>query len=313
VTTFSVEVDAMESAKRSAFRLLVLAGLALLHAAGAARADTTLRWKFTAGQKRSYVLTQKTVTKMEVMGKPIELNDTQTADFTWDVKSIDKDGNAEMTQTIHNFKLQVTTPETDIVFDTNKPQDVEPLFEPVWKLFKSMTGAPFTLKFTPRGEIRDIAVPAQLVEAIGNAAPTGDEFSGGEEVLKNMTVQSIVAFPEGAVVQGRTWPAVQKLLLRDFTVVIDTTYTLESATETIETIAFGGKVKIEPKPGSPFEMSVKSQSVKGQYCFDNAAGCLKASDLVLRLVVVMTGNGQDINQDLYITFKLEPKPDGDAK
>ena len=52
-------------------------------AASGAWAETTLRWKLVAGQKRNYVLTQTMVMKMEAMGKLIESNLTQTAEMTW--------------------------------------------------------------------------------------------------------------------------------------------------------------------------------------------------------------------------------------
>jgi hypothetical protein len=80
--TFPIEVDAMQTVSRRRFGQFILAGLMLLNVAGPARSDTTLRWKFTPGQKRTYVLTKKTTMKMEVMGRPTETITTQTVDFT---------------------------------------------------------------------------------------------------------------------------------------------------------------------------------------------------------------------------------------
>jgi hypothetical protein len=99
----------------------------------------------------------------------------------------------------------------------------------------------------------------------------------------------------------------------DFTKVMDTTYTLESATGPIENIALDANVKIVPTPGSPVQMTVKSQNVKGLYRFDNAGGCPIASKLVEKLSIVTTFNGQEIAHDEETTITMELKADGAAK
>ena len=95
--------------------------------------------------------------------------------------------------------------------------------------------------------------------------------------------------------------------------VMDTTYTIESATGPIENIVLDAKVKIEPKPGSPVQITVKSQNVKGLYRFDNASGCPIASKLVQKLGMVSTFNGQEIAHDEETTITMELKADGAAK
>ena len=114
-------VDAINLGRRR-FGQFILAGLTLLNVAGPARSDTAPRWKFTPGQKRTYVLTKKTAVKMEVMGRPTETNFTQTVDFTWEIKGVDSDGNADITQTIHHFKLQVVGPTENLEFNTTSPR-----------------------------------------------------------------------------------------------------------------------------------------------------------------------------------------------
>jgi hypothetical protein len=307
-----IEVQAMKSAKLGGLIQYLLAAVVLATAAGSARADTTLRWKFASGQKRSYVLTQKTAMKMELMGKPVETSFTQTADITWDVKNVDKDGNADMAQTIDRVRFSMTGPTGNIDMDTNKAEEVPPALQPFANLFRSMTGTPFTMKFTPRGELRDVVVPAKIVDAFKNAGPAG-AMLGNEETLKNMTSQSIVAFPETAVAQGKTWTALKKTPMPFGTMVMDTTYTLESTAGPMENIGVDVKVKIEPKEGSPFDITVKSQDAKGHYHFDNAAGYLKASELVQKLKMTVTVNGQEIGQDLETTVKMELKNDATTK
>jgi len=302
----------MKSARVRGLYQCILAATVCLVVAETAVADTTLRWKFAAGQKRSYVLVQKTAMKMEVMGKPIETSFSQTADITWDVKGIDKDGSADMTQTIDRVKFHMTGPTGNVDLDTTKAEDLPGPLEAMSKMFRSMTGSPFTMKFTPRGELRDVVVPPKLIDALKNAGPAG-AMLGNDETLKNMTSQSIVAFPESAVATGKTWTALKKMPMPFGTMVMDTTYTLESASGPVENIGVDVKVKIEPKEGSPFDMKLKSQQAKGHYRFDNAAGFLKASELVQKLSMTVTAAGQEFTQDLETTVTMELKNDSAAK
>jgi hypothetical protein len=69
-------------------------------------ADTTLRWKFNAGQKWDYVLTQKMAMKMDFGGKPGKIL-TQSTDMSWEVKGVDTDGTANIVQTIRRIRYQM--------------------------------------------------------------------------------------------------------------------------------------------------------------------------------------------------------------
>jgi hypothetical protein len=304
----------MKSARFSiSLSCLVAAAVMFSAVATAAAADTTLRWKFTKGQKLGYVLVQKTSMTMEVMGRKVENNFTQTADMTWEVKGVDKDGNGEMSQTIDRFRFHSAAPgggEMDV--DTANAQDPAGA-EPMVKMFRALTGTPFTMKITPLGEIKDFVVPTKVVDAFKEAGPAG-AMLGNEESLKNLVGQSLVPFPEAAIAQGKSWTGNRKMAMPFGTMVMDTTYNLEAATSPIENIGLDVKVKIEPKEGVPLEIKVTSQDTKGHFRFDNAAGILKASDLVQKMSMTLTvGGGQQINQDMETTTKFELKKGGDSK
>ena len=281
--------------------------------ATAAGADTTLRWKFTKGQKLGYVLVTKTSMTVEVMGRKVENNFTQTADMTWEVKGVDKDGNAEMAQTIDRFRVHSAAPgggEMDV--DTANAQDPAGAPEAMMKMFRAMTGTAFTMKITPLGEIKDFVVPAKVLDAFKDAGPAGAMF-GGEESLKNMAGSSLVPFPEAAIGQGKSWTGNRKVPMPFGTMVMDTTYNLEAPTSPIENIGIDVKVKIEPKEGVQLEIKVTSQDTKGHYRFDNAAGILRASDMAQKMSMTLTVGGQQINQDMETTTKFELKKGGDSK
>lgn len=282
--------------------------------ASAAGADTTLRWKFATGQKRNYVMTQKIVMKQEIMGKQSETSLTQTMDMTWEVKSVDKDGVADMVQTIDRVKLSMIAPppvnnvELDTAHAENAPAEVSPLIKPMFDLFRSLTGSPFESKFTPRGELRDVKVPAKIVESFKNAGPAGAMFS--EDALKNLFSQSMIVFPDAGIAEGKSWNGTRKISMPFGTSVADITYTLEPATGPVQNIGIDAKVKIEPQPGSPVSITVKSQQMKGHCQFDNSAGKLNSSDMVQKMTMTVGFGGQEITQDVETTVKMDLKKDG---
>ena len=302
----------MKSARFGVCFPCLLAVVVVATVASTAGADTTLRWQFTTGQKRAYVMTQKTTIKTEVMGKPVETSFTQLLDMTWEVKGVDKDGNAEMVQMIERIRFQTMTPGGNVDLDTANAEDPPGTPELITKLFRSMTGSPFTMKITQRGEVRDVTLPAKVVEAFKNAGP-GAAMLGSEETLKNMCEQSMVVFPEASVAPGKSWSGVRKLPMPFGTMVMDATYTLDAATGPIENIGVAVKVAIEPKPGAPFEIKVTSQEMKGHFQFDNSAGDLKSSEVVQKIAMLVTVSGQQIAQDLESTVKMETKNQRDAK
>ena len=92
-------------------------------AATARAADTTLRWKFAAGQKRAFVLSQKVAMAAEVQGRKIETSFTQTTEMSWQIKGVDKNGTADMVQTIDRIKFEMMAPGGQLAADTADAQD----------------------------------------------------------------------------------------------------------------------------------------------------------------------------------------------
>jgi hypothetical protein len=312
VGTRLIKDHAMKSTRFGSCLLCLLAAAELSAVASPASADTTLRWKFATGQKRNYVMTQKMAMKMEVMGKQIETSVTQTVDMTWEVKAVDKDGVADMVQTIDRVKLAMMAPTGNIELDTAKAEDPVGAPAPLITLFRSMTGSPFTSKVTPRGELRDVQVPAKVVDAFKNAGPAG-AMLGNEESLKNMFGQSMIVFPEAPVAEGKSWNGTRKMPMPFGTMVMDITYTLEGTTGPVENIGIDTKVKIEPKEGVPIAIAVKSQDMKGHCRFDNSDGKLNSSDVVQKLTMTVTVQGQEFAQNIETTTKMDLKKDGGAK
>ena len=286
----------------------------LLAAVGSAAGDdTTLRWKFTTGQKRSFVVNQSTVIKMDFSGNETVTKYTQTTEVSWDVKSVDKDGTADVLQTIDRIRFQVTSPPPggNVDFDTANKEDA-PGTLPVSKLFRSIAGSQFKMKITPRGEVRDFTIPTKLVETIKSAGRDA-RMLGNEESIRNPCSQSLVIFPEAAVGPGgKAWTGSRKMPMPFGMIAWDATYTPEGATGPVANIGLDAKMtKLEPTHG--FEIKPKSQQMKGHYRFDNSAGVLKFSEVVQKMSMTLTAGGHQLPTELELSVKLELKGDGLAR
>jgi hypothetical protein len=168
------------------------------------------------------------------------------------------------------------------------------------------------MTITQRGEFRDFIFPPKLAEAFKNAGAGGAMFAS-EETLKNLCGQSVLVFPEAAISQGKSWKGARKLPMPFGTMVLDMNYTLEGATGPVENIGIDVKVEMEPKAGSPVELKVTSQEMKGHYLFDNAAGVLKSTDVAQKMLMMVTVSGQQFEQNLESTVKMELKNNGASK
>lgn len=75
------------------------------------------------------------------------------------------------------------------------------------------------------------------------------------------------------------------------TILTDSIYSRNARTGKVESFNIDGKLDVEPKAGSNFEIKVKSQEQKGRYVFDNSNGVLKSSEVVQKMSMIATIGG----------------------
>ena len=85
---------------------------AVVQLVGTTAADETLRYKFTAGEKLSYQMEQKTVTTVSAATLPQAMKTTaeQSTNMVWDIKEVDSDGNAVIGQAIKRITMNMAAP-----------------------------------------------------------------------------------------------------------------------------------------------------------------------------------------------------------
>jgi Family of unknown function (DUF6263) len=278
----------------------------------AARADETLRWKFTKGQTVNYVFNQQTVTQSEVNGQKIDVTMTQAMELNWKIKDVASDGTASMDQTIDRILYTMKGgPTGEITIDTSKDEKQEGPLAALVPLFKALTGTPFSLKMNTRGEVSDVQVPEKVVEALKNTGPLaqagGEMFT--EKGLKELTSQATIVLPKESVAKGFKWNSTKTINLPFGSMNLDSAYTYEGPSDALEKIGVDVKMDIKPAANSPFEINIAKQDNKGAFLFDNKNGVLSSSEVGQKIQMKIKVMNQEIVQNIETNVKMgQAKP-----
>lgn len=264
--------------RRTCFALAFVAAWSLSAAAGSAQ--TTLRYKFKEGDKLRYVLDTKMKMSMNILGKVIDMTMVQDSELTWNVQSVDDNGNAKILVKFGRSKLSMDGPTGKTEVDSQGGQEPEDAVGQVlYKVIKGLAGMELTGAISPTGEFTDIKIPESSLKGLQNI-PGGDAFGElfSPDGLKRMLGQSGLAMPKDAVSKGATWKnkSEMKLPIGKMIAEIDYTYggPIEKDGRTLEKITLKPKATIEPDPNAPIAMKLKSQDGTGTALFDNKAGRL---------------------------------------
>ena len=293
----------------------LLAVLLIACGADRATAQTTLRYKFTKGEKLKYEMEQKMVMAMSLGGMDINMDLGQTIDMTWNILDVDADGKAKMTQTISRIRFKMDGGAAGkLDYDSKDDKDVEgPLGKFMMPILKALAGAEIGLTMDPQGKISDVKVPEKLTKAAKNlpgglaGAGLGDMLS--EEGLKQMMDQSGLRLPKEAVAKGKSWDQKMEMKMPMGKMKVETTNTYEGPVKRdgkeLERVAMKPKVTIEADPASPAKITLKSQDAKGSAHFDNAAGRLISTNLTQDMEMVIGVGGQEVTQKLKQTVAMK--------
>jgi len=297
---------------RRAFGVAVAAavGLSLAHAPGAslARAEApALRWKFSVGEALHYQMDQKTVTEVKSANQNVKTTVTQTIDTTWNVRSIDDSGTADLTQTLDRLRTKIDSPFGAFEYDSNQKKAPEgPIAGGVVPMLKALVGAKFEYKMSPQGELRDVKIPEGLVKALKEAGPTANNVGTfSEDGLKNMILESSLILPTKDL--DKSWTRQTKIPSPPIgTLVLDKTYKYEGPKDDVEVIGLDVTVKLDPDPKSTLDIKIGDQKGQGRFSFDNKAGRVVNSTVGERVEMLITVQNNKVTQstDTSTTMKL---------
>lgn len=265
--------------------LFVLAAIGGPPARGA-----TLRWKFKAGETLHYTMDQKTVVSAKIPGVDTKSTLAQTIEMTWAVKSVDSNGQAELTQTITRIRDQVDGTVGTYTYDSKDGKEPDSLIAAAKvPVFKALLGVAVPFKMSPRGEVLEVRVPDTLVKALGELGPTATGAGAllSEAGLKELISRASLILPEEDVADGKTWTQQTKSASPTLTFILDSTYRNEGPARDVSpdavkiSLTVKAAIQARDADGNPSAtgLKIRSQKTQGTYTFDRAAGHILDSTL----------------------------------
>lgn len=298
-------------------------------------ADALLRWKFKEGDSMSYVMQRATEAKIDLSGSQIEFNSAMTFDTTWKVKSVDKDGVAELEQTLDRIQLKADSPlGGGLDYDSKVPGSGQgQVWEMMGPMFEAMIGATFSMKVSPMGKVTDIKLPERITEQLAKAAGGGRRGGGplggmggmgmSEASIKEMLERSFVLLPEKPVAPDLSWTQSFSNVMKGAGVQkTEITYKTTEAETTeghkIQKISAKTELTFEPEENPMTDIEIDDQEGDATIAFDVDAGRTVKVDGKQKQTMVISAPNREISveQSEKTTVRQGKSPEpkaGEAK
>jgi len=299
------------------WKSIALGALVVAVAAGPAQAQTKLRYKLKEGDKLDYVMDQKMKMSMSVGGKDIDMKINQQMEMTWNVASVDSEGNAKVKMKIGRMKMSMDGPMGNVDIDSkDDKQPDDPVGMILGQVVSAIAGMEMDFTLSPSGKMTDAKIPEAVLKKLKNlpgadAGGIGNMLS--EDNLKNM-VQGNLTFPEDAVEKGATWEQKQEVKLPFGKMSGKMKYTYQGeetkGNKALEKIGYKTNFALEADPKAPFQINLKGQDGQGKILFDNKAGRLIENSLEQTMQMTIEVGGMAINQNITQETRVKLK---DAK
>jgi hypothetical protein len=286
---------------RSAVVLAVILGVC-----GRVQAQTTLRYKVKEGDQVRYVIEQKIALTVRNKSEIIPLDTNHTIDVLQTVKSVDKDGKAQLTRKCERWRMTMAAPglkaEVDSK-DNRKPEFIASLVAPI---IRATAGAEFTMTMDARGEISNIKMPEVVLKQLkGTPLPSlSDTFS--EEGLQRLMSENGLVLPTGGVAKGDSWDHKTDMKKPIGLIKVTNSNTYQGAVkrggQDLELINVKVQMSLVPAAPAKVVFKMKVDDATGTMYFDNAGGRLV--EWSTRQVLTLQQPGLSERMDTTITLKL---------
>jgi hypothetical protein len=279
----------------------------------AARADGPIRWKFAVGEKFGYNMVQDMDMSMN-MGANGQVNSNvhQVMDMTWDVQGVNDQGEAVIQESFDRVQMKMTGPMA-VDYDSAKDAPATGLAAQFAPMFKAMTKSPFEVTMTARGEIKDVKVPQEVLDALktsAGATQMGDLAT--PEGFQKMIMQGSFTLPEKAPEKGEHWST--NVSLNNPVggkQTVETAYTYDGTKDVngATMAVFRPEITMTFEGTPQMKMTVKDQKSDGELLFNVKEGRLDSMqlkhDVTMEVNVANQNLQQQINQNIQL--KLTPK------
>jgi hypothetical protein len=269
-----------------------------------APAAEPFRWRFEVGEKLHYNITQDLAMTINAgQGGPIATSFQQRLQLTWEVQSVDGNGDASIRQTVDRIKLQINGPGYTAQYDSSSDDPPEGLAAMIAPMFDAMTAEAFELTMTDRGEIRDVKVPENVLEAIKGipgVAAMGDMTTS--EGFQRMLMQAALVLPDEPPTVGESWSTTNEMdsPTPGGKVNVETTYTYEGTRDVdgVTMAVFRPTLTMGFAGENSAQMRVVEERTDGEMLFNQAAGRLDSIHMQQMTKLEMTIGDQKIEQQI---------------
>ena len=307
--------------------------IVLTTVSSAAGQGTTLQYHWSAGQEERYRTTQKTVAT--ISGMPGA--DTQTVEQTMaqttamKVIAVGADGSATIQQTFEAMRMEMTTPNGTIVFDSAvKEPPSDPMVAGMAAVLTGMVGEAITIVLKPDGEVVKVEGMGRIFERMSAKLPAEVTNSPmvaslkgalSDEGMRRTVEQSFGLFPDKPVATGETWTRTSEVVQP----VIGTINTLQTARlQAVETTGGSAMARIgivvaikqsaeAPAAGAPMKITMGEAKGTGEITFDVTKGRIQRTTMEMDMPMTMamtTPDGQFVSMQnsLHTSMVMELLP-----
>jgi len=298
----------------SHFSVLLAACLVFLIAPPSS-AQTTLRWKFQAGQVLNQKFEQDMKIAMTIGTQNVDTHMKQTFDGVWRIGAVDNQGVAEVVQEFTRVRMDMKAPGgVGFVFDSDKDEPPTGIGTMLAPALKAMAKAKFTMKMTPQGEVQEVQVSQETVDAL-KSMPGASQLGGAftKEGLINMVKQGSTRFPTEPVQKGASWTNTLETVLPQLGKLEALSNLVYAGSENVEgkpleRINVDLTTKILPQVGALAQVSIKDQKAQGAIYFDNVAGRISHTAMLQHMTMAVAIGGNNVEQKIEqrISVRITP-------
>ena len=210
-----------------------------------------VRWQFAVGDEYQVVLEQQTAITTNIDTRRKEIGNVMQLTMDWKIEAVDEN-QITINQSIRRIHLKTDTPTKNGIRTTEIDTDAEEvkseLAQELLKQVRPLVNSDFKVTMSPHGEIMDVTVPQESMDALRNA-PASMQLREVLSVagLKELIGQAAIVFPDEAIKPGDTWKSMAQIKNAFGTVERHNTYTFGGAQERdgISGMEFSVKSEIE--------------------------------------------------------------------
>lgn len=283
----------------------------MLAATQASHGQKLLRYKFTAGHTERYAITQKMVQSVTTPQASVKITLTQTMDTRQKTVAVDADGTASVTQTVERVRMDMDLPQgRKVHYDSTAKEPPEGIAKAYATGVGGLVNRPIQIKLTPRGETRNIELPAEALAELKKAAGPAADAVGPENVTP---LTNLAVFPEEPVAVGDTWKHQATMTNPVFgKLVIHTTYRYEGQESrqgrTLDKITSNVSLQVVERKAGLAPLDIKTQDGQGTIFFDTTSGRIVESTSTMRVKMAVGVAGLTMDQDMEMTTEVKLQP-----